>query len=104
MSDAAQLLLELHGGVLRTVRESVCTHFEGLASASRWLAKAGCRDKKLLKDLAHLDTVAAWVRHVTVPLCDKMVLQTKGELAELDAVRPLKCIMSSTRLTAASWK
>ncbi len=74
------MLQGLHGRFLRLVCERAGVHFEGLAAASRWLARQGCKDKKALKKVAQVDVVAAWLRHAMVPLGDTSVARVALQL------------------------
>ncbi len=42
----------------------------------------------MLKQMIQSDTFAAWLRHATVPLCDKMILRVELQLA--------RCVGSSS--------
>ncbi len=70
VAGSAPLLLELQGRLLRMICDMCGMHFEGLASASRWMTRMGVKDKKALKKLILLDVVTAWWRHSTLPLSD----------------------------------
>ncbi len=75
---AAGLLLDAHGRCLRELAAAAGQHFEGLAQAAR------CRrlelDPKLRRRLRELDTVAAWLRHVTAPRVDLLLLEVAAAL------------------------
>jgi hypothetical protein len=75
MEIAAPLLPDLHGKFLRLVCSQTGTHFEGLASASRWLAQHGLIDDGVRKKLQQLDVVYVYLRHVSVPLCEGLYAQ-----------------------------
>ncbi len=66
----APLLLELHRKVLRLVCSETGTHFEGLASAGRWLAQHGLIDNGVRNKLQQLDVASGCLQHVCVPLCE----------------------------------
>ena len=89
MEGAAQLLLELHGRILRLLAKETGSHFEGLAVASRHISRSSTRRdkvfKKWLRDLANLDGVSAWVRHITVPKSEEFAQASMGFLAQIAA-------------------
>ena len=64
-------MLDAHGRCLRALAAAAGQHFEGLAQASR------CRllgvPPKFRRRLRELDTVSAWIRHVTVPRVDLLL-------------------------------
>ena len=87
--EASSLLQGLHGKCLRAVCSSNGDHWEGLGTASRALAFRGPRSpgparnryRKWIKDLANLDIVAAWIRHVTKPKVCSFLEETAAMLA-----------------------
>ena len=56
------------------------THFEGLAVAGRHLRRQGVIDQSTKRKFEHVDTVATYLRHVTEPLCDRLLASVKGQL------------------------
>ena len=82
VADAASLLQQLHGQLLRLCCTHSGTHFEGLAVAGRRLAARGKLSRRLQKKLQALDTAAAWVRHVSAPLCAGLVHEVLAELQQ----------------------
>ena len=70
--DAASLLLQAHGRLLRTISDHHAAHFVGLSVAAR----RGLRSKRLCKKLVLLDGALSVVRHITMAsiqqLCDEV--------------------------------
>ena len=84
MDGAAPLLLGLHGRLLRLVCAHAGCHFEGLAVAGRYLFKQGAIDSATKKKLQNLDVVAAFLRHVSEPLCEGIVANVGDQLKKKD--------------------
>jgi ribosomal protein L12E/L44/L45/RPP1/RPP2 len=80
MDGAAPLLLGLHGRLLRLVCAHAGCHFEGLAVAGRYLFKQGSIDTATKKKLLNLDVVAAFLRHVSEPLCEGIVASVRSQI------------------------
>jgi hypothetical protein len=80
MDGAAPFLLGLHGQLLRLVCAHSDHHFEGLAVAGRHLFKKGAIDSATKKKLQNLDVVAAFLRHVSEPLCESIVARVGSQL------------------------
>ena len=84
MDGAAPLLLGLHGRLLRLLCAHAGCHFEGLAVAGRYLFKQGAIDSATKKKLQNLDVVAAFLRHVSEPLCEGIVANVGDQLKKKD--------------------
>ena len=78
--DAAELLIGLHGRVLRQCSAAEGVHFQGLAVAGRYLHKSQRVDKRLKKQMEVLDQVVAWLRHATAPGCAGMLKELTRQL------------------------
>lgn len=75
MDDASTILLQLHGRLLRQSSLG-----GGVAAASRDLLRQGRIDNRLKRKLCTLDSVAAWLRHATGPLCAQLAAQLDQQL------------------------
>lgn len=83
MDGAGPLLLDLYGRLLRMVCSGTGVHFEGIGSAGRYLFGKEVLEKKYKNKFAQLDDVAAFVRHVSVPMCQKFEHDVDVQLAKL---------------------
>ena len=81
--DASEILLALHGSLLRLVCARTRVHFQGLAAAARWLRREGLISNNQHKKLAQLDVVAAFIRHATIPLAAQLEWELTGCLSRL---------------------
>jgi hypothetical protein len=71
--DAAALLLELHGNLLRAASASQSLHFEGLGAAGRHLFRIGAIPPKTKYQFIKLDYMCAFVRHISRPYADQIL-------------------------------
>ena len=65
-AEAASILANLHGQLLREIARGTGRHFQGLRSAATHLRREGLITNKLTKKLARIDDACALNRHVTV--------------------------------------
>ncbi len=79
---AEHLLRDCHGSVLRLLSSHCGRHFEGLAQGAR---QAGLRGQ-VGRHLRELDVVCAWLRHVTQPRVDSLVMTVQEELLKLNGM------------------
>eukprot|EP00929_Paragymnodinium_shiwhaense_P086561 TRINITY_DN47061_c0_g1_i5.p1 TRINITY_DN47061_c0_g1~~TRINITY_DN47061_c0_g1_i5.p1 ORF type:complete len:247 (+),score=19.36 TRINITY_DN47061_c0_g1_i5:73-813(+) len=63
--DAAGLVAQLHGDLLRLIADNEQRHFQGLRSAAAHLRRGGKLNNKLAKKLTVLDDVFGFTRHIT---------------------------------------
>ena len=78
---AGLLLLRLHGDMLRLACSSAGVHFQGLASAASFLLKHQYIDNRMKQKLSQLDTTAAFIRHISAPLCKNLYDDLVAQLA-----------------------
>ena len=64
-AEAASILANLHGQLLREIARGTGRHFQGLRSAAAHLRREGQITNKLTKKLARIDDACALNRHVT---------------------------------------
>ena len=76
------LLVELHGRLLRRLSDEAGAHFGGLQVAGRFFAKRGRIGRGSAKKLAQLDSVTAWLRHVTRAACEGFIEDVEKQLRE----------------------
>ena len=65
-AEAASILANLHGQLLREIARGTGRHYQGLRSAAAHLRREGLITNKLTKKLARIDDACALNRHVTV--------------------------------------
>ena len=80
MADAAALILEVHGRVLRMACTRLDQHYEGLAKIARVLAQRNMIDGSMKRTLLSIDTAAAFVRHITLPKNDMLLIKLEQML------------------------
>jgi hypothetical protein len=77
---AADLLIGLHGRLLRMAAASTGRHFTGLGTMARLLKLPG----GLAKKLARLDAATAFIRHATIPDSENFFQDVRLALANCD--------------------
>jgi hypothetical protein len=77
-ASAADLLIAVHGRILRMACEATGTHFSGLQVMGRLLKLPG----SLAKRLARLDATTSYLRHATRPSCENLFLEVQQALAD----------------------
>ena len=80
MNNAAALILDIHGHLLRIACAKLGQHHEGLAKAARVLAQQRLISDSMKKAMLNVDTAAAFVRHITQPKNDMLQDQLKSML------------------------
>ena len=91
-AEAASILANLHGQLLREIARGTGRHYQGLRSAAAHLRREGLITNKLTTKLARIDDACALNRHVTV-ISAATVLEELG-----------LCLEPKQLLTAASPK
>lgn len=67
--DAFQLIVTLHGRLLRIICSTTNMHFQGLTTAARYLRSKNIVSNKVAKKLTMIDSSFALMRHVTYQSC-----------------------------------
>ena len=83
MDGAAARLVGLHGHLLRRISAAYNIHFEGLGVATRRLSRYGALRVPLKRRLLALDNTVSFLRHVTQPLCDDLVVAIEIAIGDL---------------------
>ena len=84
--DAAFLVVELHGELLRALSLQADCHFEGLAQASRRFPTLPTRLRRRVRDL---DVTFNYIRHITKPLASTFFNEVlEGVAGSSSAVPP----------------
>ena len=69
----ADLIVDLHGRLLRGLAKQMGQHFEGLGVAARAAQRRGLLDKRLAKKLRRVDDAFNVLRHITEPSAAALV-------------------------------